>query len=615
MPYEYVMSSTLTNNPDVDYPQMNTLHYAPSNDQVHGDSPPTPLGGPVEHAHTDQEKNYDRNGKLLVDHHTDNILPNPTSASHQTNRSQTGEKLLPSATTDTTVEPYTSQPSVTESDEPSAPETTLRPPDDYYYRLSDESSTINVLLSSPSVTKKPYSSSSPEDPGTTTEIETVTAYVDSEEQEKSSEVEGHDRPDEPQEPVDTTMTTDFMETSTEEKPSKTNTSTEKPDATSHSASTTKYAYVTTAASIETTERQYSRESPVQARSVYPTTEPASVNYEQSGAISLSTTPSSRPTSTSISKTTNTASILPNNEPLSLLVSREFSTPRSISVESSGENNENTPTVLKDTTLTSTLQPLNGDIIDTTTELIEVGSTQWIAINGQNNAENVDQDTSILAHTETTNQNSKSLYKHASMVTNPEQNNLPSSTTPSKSLVNRPQTTAGKLDMYTNVKTDYYPRPVVKETGSSLKLIGTPTKPSTNAVQRKPTFSTAPDDSTYRTSANNRDRYASKTSLTPQSLKDSDIWYNHLYAQTPPKKELNDEQIDFLLKKLIKLLKPEIEKQSITKDSISRFVTPKHADQEKLVYIILPWIRDTSKNVGNEEQMEGITSPLKTFDKT
>lgn len=155
--------------------------------------------------------------------------------------------------------------------------------------------------------------------------------------------------------------------------------------------------------------------------------------------------------------------------------------------------------------------------------------------------------------------------------------------------------------------------------STLKSIMMPIKPD-NSIQRKAPLITNSNDMKYKKSSNNRDQYLTKTGI-PQTYKNSELWYNDMYTQSPNKKELNEKQIDYLLKKMIKLLKPEIEKQIITKETTSKLVTPKLGDQEKIVNIILPeniilpsYFTDVAKNMENEERLNNNKGLLEISDK-
>lgn len=152
----------------------------------------------------------------------------------------------------------------------------------------------------------------------------------------------------------------------------------------------------------------------------------------------------------------------------------------------------------------------------------------------------------------------------------------------------------------------------KETRKNWLTSKTTVKPRISI--QKPLPSVTVSDSLKRKSMNNQDRIIAKTEPT-QTYDDSQLWYNNqMNTENIPKKELNEAQIDFLLKKLIKLLKPEIEKQTLTKDSIARLIAPKLEDQDKLVYIIFPWVRDAVNNMENEENTKVNKNPLKHSEK-
>ncbi|XP_025407715.1 filamentous growth regulator 23-like [Sipha flava] len=647
LPYEYtqvpnIMSSTLINgHPKIKRPTNVPLHYVPSNiqDEIQDYDQAQDLDGfgqqhvTAEHAQIDQGI-YDENGKpipatrdgKLVDN-INNLPSTMSTEPHQMNESQKAEFL--SSTNDITMS--TTPVSMTISDNPSTSEAFGDPvsqtPSDNVYRSSDKLNSTMKLLSSQSVTKEPYLIKTSEDLETTTEIVTTSSYVNNPEDESTKTEEDY-QPNEPRESVDTT--TDISDTSVinVENASKINNTTQTPMATTifsallysmtpsapttlqcknNDCSTTNSTYDMTR-SVKTTKHQDLHESPVQMGSIYSSTQSASINYKQSNAISSSTR---LPPTSNSEILPYTSSIMPNNVLLSLQVSEALTTLQPTFLQPFDKYNESTPTSINDTTSIQRLQSLNHNIT-TTTKLIETETrtTPLIKNNGQNNSKNVAQNVSILMSLDI----SKKHEHDASAKTEKDNFPLGLNITPSENLVSRTQTSTEKSDVLTNIEMGRYPPAIASETSSSLKPIMKSTK-LFNSIQNKALFTTVSGESTYRTSANDQDRHTSGTSsLTPQTLKGSDLWYSQLYTQTPPKKELNEEQIDFLLKKLIKLLRPEIEKQSMTKDSITRFVTPKHANQEKLVYIILPWIRDTNKNVRNEERTENTTGPLKTFDK-
>ncbi|KAE9539696.1 hypothetical protein AGLY_004948, partial [Aphis glycines] len=130
----------------------------------------------------------------------------------------------------------------------------------------------------------------------------------------------------------------------------------------------------------------------------------------------------------------------------------------------------------------------------------------------------------------------------------------------------------------------------------------------NSVKKKLPIITISDDSKFEKST-----YNQEILNTPKSSEDSELWYNHMYPQNPLKKEPNEEQIHFLLKKIIKLLKPEIEKQTLTKESVARLVPPR-VEPEKFVYIIYPWVIDAAKNMENEERTRINSNLFTTADK-
>lgn len=105
--------------------------------------------------------------------------------------------------------------------------------------------------------------------------------------------------------------------------------------------------------------------------------------------------------------------------------------------------------------------------------------------------------------------------------------------------------------------------------------------------------TDPADSKYKKFSKNREW---QTTEIPEDYKDSDPWYKYMYTQKPQKKELNDDQIDYLLQKLVKSLTYEIEKQTISKESLTRILAPQLGDQ---VFIIHPLGKDASKLMETE----------------
>lgn len=175
-----------------------------------------------------------------------------------------------------------------------------------------------------------------------------------------------------------------------------------------------------------------------------------------------------------------------------------------------------------------------------------------------------------------------------------QENLPADIkTESKCYTGTNTVTEKSIYTYTNENTNHYFPPATEKTRETSQMS---IKPN-NSTQRK-----LPDDSKHRQISNSPDQYTSMTE-TSQSPRDSDLWYNHMNTQSLHKNELNEEQKDFLLKKLIKLLKPEIDKQPITKDSLARAIAPKLGDQKKFIYIIVPWRRDSVQTMEYEYRQD------------
>lgn len=165
------------------------------------------------------------------------------------------------------------------------------------------------------------------------------------------------------------------------------------------------------------------------------------------------------------------------------------------------------------------------------------------------------------------------------------------------------TTTKKLNVHTEDAISHNFPVTTKEPKKNLVKLKTTTIKPHSSVQKLIPFSKIVDDSKQKIPLNNQNRFLPKTEPS-QTLDDSELWYsNQMNTQNPPKKELNKAQIDFLLKKLVKLLKPEIEKETLTNDSVTRFITPKIGDQDKLIYIIFPWVKDATKNMESEESTE------------
>lgn len=366
--------------------------------------------------------------------------------------------------------------------------------------------------------------------------------------------------------------------------------------------------------IDTTLPANSYNSSAQIKSVYSTKD----NNEYDNQLNLIKSTTHRfPTSTGNSEimafpySTSKSSTITS---LSSMSSPETSTlfKPSNAIKHFNKNNEIQSTSLLYTTLLSTLQPLNNKNIITSpmlTETIteETSSTSSIppvTIHYDDYTTNIKNNTNIPIHYDkSTTSSSSSIIISRSSFPQPEktfQNNLPSDVNNfSKSYLDGFFLT-GKTNMHKDDNTNHnFLVTTVGTRSNSLKPIATTITPR-NSIQRKLPLVTISSNLKNRKSTNDQDRVISKPKPL-QTYNDSELWYNHMHTQKTNKKELSEEQIDFLLKKIIKLLKPEIEKQIITKESISRLVVPKLGDQEKLIQIILPLVRDAAKNIENEER--------------
>ncbi|XP_015367310.1 PREDICTED: serine-rich adhesin for platelets-like [Diuraphis noxia] len=272
-----------------------------------------------------------------------------------------------------------------------------------------------------------------------------------------------------------------------------------------------------------------------------------------------------------------------------------------------------------------LQPLNIKNI-TTSILLETKTEQTplITLNSNEYNNNIKQNANIPRHhfesTRSFSTPTMFIPLHDIFSTlipvNIVQNNLPSDgTTNSNNYQSRNiPTSTEKSNTYKDHNINNYTPTTTKGTKKSSL---TPTvKPINqyNSVHKKINLDVVSDDSKFRKTTNNQDRYLTETSNIPQSIEDSELWYDHMYPQNELKKEANEKQIHVLLKKIIKLLKPEIEKQTLTKESVARLTPPKLGDPEKFVYIIYPWIIDEAKNIENEERTKTNANPITTSDK-
>lgn len=277
----------------------------------------------------------------------------------------------------------------------------------------------------------------------------------------------------------------------------------------------------------------------------------------------------------------------------------------------------------------TINKTNNNVPSILTETI-TELTPSITMSYDNYSKDIEQNTNILLYNDkptillsTTATSIQSVSTQNTITQNNVETvktNLPYDTNTSNSYPSQIYSTTEKTTIYSENKTiDNFPHTTKEKTRNSLRSIVTSIKPRNN-IQKKPQLIGVSNDLKYRKSSDNRDRYMAKTE-TPKTYKNAELWYNDMYTQSPYKKELNEKQIDYLLKKIIKLLKPEIEKQIVTNENTSKLVTPKLGDQEKIVNIILPeniilpmYFTDAAKNIKNEERLQSNKNPLKTPDK-
>lgn len=270
-------------------------------------------------------------------------------------------------------------------------------------------------------------------------------------------------------------------------------------------------------------------------------------------------------------------------------------------------------------LPTTLQPLNINNI-TTSVLVKTKTEQipLITMNSNKYKNNIKQNTNIPGHNDysTRSSSTPNIFITPSGIFNTEshtktlQNNL----TPDINMylnsyqsqkipieTNKSNTRQDdNTNTYLSITTEGTKRNTFKPTVGSLIQY--------NSVKKKLPIITISDDLKLKKST-----YNQEILNTPKSSEDSELWYNHMYPQNPLKKEPNEEQIHFLLKKIMKLLKPEIEKQTLTKKSVARLVPPR-LEPEKFVYIIYPWVIDAAKNMENEERTRINSNLFTTSDK-
>jgi len=354
-----------------------------------------------------------------------------------------------------------------------------------------------------------------------------------------------------------------------------------------------------------------------------------VSNEQDNIIDLISS-STRPSVISI--TTSETSTLPYTTSSSMIIqsspqhSKYYSSTKSPNLKCiTNKNNTIQTTSIRPTSFFPIiLQPLNIKNI-TTSILVETKTehTPLITLNSNKYINNINQDTNIPRHHDESNRSLSTptmfipLHNIFSTLTpiNIVQNNLPydTSTYSNNYQSQNIPTSTEKSNTYKDDNINSYISTTTK--GTKRNTLTASAKPINqyNSVHKKIHLDVVSDGLKFRKTTNNQDRHVTETSNTPQSIEDSELWYDHMYPKNELKKETNEKQIHVLLKKIIKLLKPEIEKQTLTKESVARLVPPKLGDPEKFVYIIYPWIIDEAKNIENEERTKTNANPLTTSD--
>lgn len=341
--------------------------------------------------------------------------------------------------------------------------------------------------------------------------------------------------------------------------------------------------------------------------------------------------STRPSVISITSETSTLQYTKISSPMVFTSSspqpKYYSSTKSSDVKCiTDKNNKSQSTSLLYTSLLPTItQPMNIKNI-TTTILVETKTekTPQITLNSNKYIKNIKQNTNIPRHHDesTISSSTPTIFIPSRNVFNTDapvktvQNNFPSDITIYSNNYQRQNipTSTEKSNTYQHGNINiYFPTTTKGTKKSTLKPTVAPII-QYNSVQRKIPLDIVSSDSKFRKTTYNKYHYVTETSNTPQTIEDSELWYNHMYPQNTLKKEVNEEQIHVLLKKIIKLLKPEIEKQALTKESVARLIPSRLEDPEKFVYIIYPWIIDEAKNIEHEERTKINANPLTTSDK-
>ncbi|VVC44481.1 Hypothetical protein CINCED_3A021258 [Cinara cedri] len=352
-------------------------------------------------------------------------------------------------------------------------------------------------------------------------------------------------------------------------------------------------------------------SPIQMRSIFSTTQSTNVNIVSDNQSELITPSIHLPLiSTTISETTTVPFItaqsstimIPSSSPLP----EKFNSDQTSShpIITFDENNNTKLSNTDYTSMFSTLRPLNttnSRLEDKTENNLSTvvnrsikSTTQNINISTLNNKLVTSPPTTLITISSTKRLGPRVISPKPHIENS--QKNIPSDIKMSSKIYSETKSSTEKsMNTYKIKKTfNYIPSTTDKPKETSSKSLIMAIKPN-NSTQKKFT-----DDSKHKTTTNSPD---SDITEPTETNRDSELWYNHLNIQNPHKEKLNKDQVGFLIKKLIKLLKPEIDNQPITKESLAGVITPKLGDQEKLVYIIVPWGRDTIENIENQKQQE------------
>lgn len=365
-------------------------------------------------------------------------------------------------------------------------------------------------------------------------------------------------------------------------------------------------------SIKTTVQNVSNDSSIQSRSEFSTTPSTRANYENYTQTVINSSTVFQISTTKVSDATT------STKEISKFPTFETSTTK-LSTFVFDKNSPNKNDVIQSTSLSyntpiPTIQPLNYN--NTITLLVSKSTTIPTPLITKNSGDNIDIEDNkdvVINHKKSTilpKTTVSTPLRRESIKNTLQDSKLPSGKPITNKFSSSRTTSEVPNNMYNREDKMNHNFSVTAKDTKKIWSTSKPTTVKTFISNRKPVPLVTVSDSSKRKSLNNQDRMIASTEST-QKYDDSQLWYNnHMNVQNIPKKELSEEQIDFLIKKLIKLLKPEIEKQTLTKSSIERLIAPKLGDQDKLVYIIFPWVRDAFKNMGNEETTEVNRSRLK-----